>query len=420
MTDCHDSRAKCNGSGPELDTIGGMQMSAVLSTLSRDRRDLPGVTATARVDRDIVALVKRLRVGEIAVLDQVDLDRPTADALVAAGVTGVVNAAESISGRYPNLGPQVLLAAGVTLVDGVGSDVLSRVRDGSKLRLHDGAVLQGDKLVGRGVAQTADLVNAAMVKAKDGLGDHLEAFSANTIEFMRRDRALLLDGLGVPDVRVRLADRHVLVVATGADHVEDLARLRRYIKECRPVLVGVDGGADALWNAGYRPDLIVGDPAEVSDKVLTSGADVVVHAFADGHAPGLHRVQDLGAGAVTFPASGNTEDLALLLAHHHGAGLIVTVGYQATLTEFLDRSRQGRNASTFLTRLKVGGLVVDAKSAAALHRTPVSAGAVMLMLLAVVLVFVAALSVTAVGPAALGHAERAVETVIQLVTGWFK
>ncbi|HEY9416552.1 MAG TPA: putative cytokinetic ring protein SteA [Pseudonocardia sp.] len=420
MTDRHDSRAKCNDSGLELDTIGGMQMSAVLSTLTKDRRDLPGVIAPARVDKDIVALVKRLRVGEIAVLDQIDLDRPTADALVAAGVTGVVNASESISGRYPNLGPQVLLAAGITLIDGVGSDVMVRARDGAKLRLHDGGIFQGDKLLGRGVPQTPELVNAAMVKAKEGLGDHLEAFSANTIEFMRRDRALLLDGLGVPDVRVRLADRHVLVVAPGTDDVEDLARLRRYIKECRPVLVGVDGGADVLWNAGYRPDLIVGDPAEVSDKVLTSGADVVVHAFADGHAPGLHRVQDLGAGAVTFPASGNTEDLALILAHHHGAGLIVTVGYQATLTEFLDRSRQGRNASTFLTRLKVGGLVVDAKSAAALHRTPVSAGAVALMLLAVVLVFVAALSVTAVGPAALGHAERAVDTVIQLVTGWFK
>ncbi|HTK67225.1 MAG TPA: putative cytokinetic ring protein SteA [Pseudonocardia sp.] len=396
-----------------------MQMSAVLSTLSRDRRDLPGLTATARVDRDIVALVKRLRVGEIAVLDQVDLDRPTADALVTAGVVGVVNVSESISGRYPNLGPQVLLAAGITLIDGVGPEVL-RVRDGAKLRLHDGAVIHGEKLIGRGVPQTAELVNAAMVKAKDGMGDHLEAFSANTIEFMRRDRALLLDGLGVPDVRVRLADRHVLVVAPGTDHVEDLARLRRYIKECRPVLVGVDAGADALWNAGYRPDLVVGDPAEVSDKVLTSGADVVVHAFADGHAPGLHRVQDLGAGAVTFPASGNTEDLALLLAHHHGAGLIVTVGYQATLAEFLDRSRQGRNASTFLTRLKVGGLVVDAKSAAALHRTPVSAGAVMVLIVAVLLVFVAALAVTPVGPAALGHTERAVESVIQTATGWFK
>src|SRR5581483_5765761 len=300
VTECHDSRGKCNSSGPELDTIGGMQMSAVLSTLTRDRRELPGLTATARVDRDVVALVKRLRVGEIAVLDQVDLDRPTADALVAAGVTGVVNVSESISGRYPNLGPQVLLAAGVTLVDGVGPEVL-RVRDGSKLRLHDGGVFHGDKLVGRGVPQTAELVHAAMVKAKDGMGDHLEAFSANTIEFMRRDRALLLDGLGIPDVRVRLADRHVLVVAPGPAHIEDLARLRRYIKECRPVRVGVDGGADALWNAGYRPDLVVGDPAEVSDKVLTSGADVVVHAFADGHAPGLHRVQDLGAGAVTFP-----------------------------------------------------------------------------------------------------------------------
>ncbi len=413
-----DSRRKCGVVGVSLDTIVGMQMTDMLATMTRDRRKLPGLAGPARVDRDTSALLKRVRAGDVAVLDQIDLDRPTADALVAAGAAAVVNAAPSISGRYPNLGPDALLAAGITLVDGVGPDVLRGVRDGTRLRLHDGGVFAGDRLVGRGVRQTVDSVAAAMAAAKEGLANQLEAFSANTIEFMRQDRALLLDGVGVPEVRVRLAGRQVLVVADGSDHVEDLVRLRRYIKEYRPVLVGVGGGADALWTAGHRPDLVVGDPAEMPDRVLTSGADVVVPAFADGHAPGLHRVQDLGAGAVTFPASGNPEDLALLLAHHHGAGLIVAVGFQATLAEFLDRGRSGSNASTFLTRLKVGGSLVDGKTAAELYRAPVSAAAVALLVVAVLVAAVAALAVTAVGPAVLGHLDRAFDSVFELVAGW--
>jgi uncharacterized membrane-anchored protein len=397
-----------------------MKMSGLLSAVTlRDRRELPGLAGVARVDRDIDAVVRRVGPGEIAVLDQIDLDRVTADALVAAGVVAVVNAAPSISGRFPNLGPHALVEAGVMLIDGLGEALPRRVRDGARIRLHDGAVFLGEELVARGVLQTADSVATAMHEAKEGLANQLEAFSANTIEFMRQDRALLLDGVGVPDVRVPLAGHHVLVVATGADHSDELAALRRYIKEYHPVLVGVGAGADALWRAGYRPDLIVGDPAEVSDRALTCGADVVVPAFADGHAPGLHRVQDLGAGAVTFPASGNSEDLALLLAHHHGANLIVTIGFQATLAEFLDRSRAGSNASTFLTRLRVGSMLVDGRAVAALYRSPVSAGAVALLIVAVLLATVTTLLVSDAGPALLGYLARAWSWSFQAVSGWF-
>ncbi len=396
-------------------------MPGLLATLTRqDQRDLPGLSGVARVDRDSTALLRRLRDGDIAVLDQIDLDRTTAEALVSARVAGVVNASPSISGRFPNLGPEVLVAAGIVLVDGVGPDLLREVRDGAKLRLHDGAVFAGEKMVGRGVPQTVDSVATAMQRAKHGVSNQLEAFSADTIEFMRRDRALLLDGVGVPEVRVPLAGHHVLVVAPGPDQTDDLARLRRYIKEYHPVLVGVGAGADALWAAGHHPDLIVGDPAEVSDVVLTCGADVVVPAFADGHAPGLHRVQDLGAGAVTFPASGNPEDLALLLAHHHGASLIVTVGFQATLTEFLDRGRSSSNASTFLTRLKVGHLLVDSKAAATLYRTPVSFSAVLLLVCAVLVAMVATVLVSDAGPALLGYLGRWAGWVVQTVNGWFR
>jgi uncharacterized membrane-anchored protein len=397
-----------------------MKMSGLLN---RSRRELPGLSGVARVDRDTESLLRRIGHGDsattIAVIDHIDLDRVTADRMISAGVAAVVNAAPTISGRFPNLGPEALLAAGVMLIDDVGEETLNRLRDGSRIRLHDGAIFAGEELIGRGVLQTADAVALAMHDAKEGLANQLEAFSANTIEFMRRDRALVLDGVGVPDVRVPLHGHQVLVVAPGTDHLTDLAALRRFIREYHPVLVGVGAGADALWQAGHRPDLIVGDPAEISDRALTCGADVVVPAFADGHAPGLHRVQDLGASAVTFPASANPEDLALLLAHHHGASLIITVGFQATLAEFLDRGRSSSNASTFLTRLRVGNLLVDGKVVASLYRSPVSGLAVLMLLAGVLLAAVAALLVTSAGPAVLGHLDRLLASLEHIVAGWF-
>jgi uncharacterized membrane-anchored protein len=386
--------------------------------LHRTRSELlPGVSGVARVDRHTGALLRRLQPGDVAVLDQLDLDRATADALVAAAVVAVVNAAPSISGRFPNLGPQILVDAGIPLVDAVGAEVLHAVKDGIRVRVHEGVLYAGEQVLAEGVAQTAESVADALVEAKSGLAHQLEAFAANTIEFMRRERGMLLDGVGVPDVQVDLADRQVLVVAAGYDHVADLARLRRFIREYRPRLIGVGAGADALLAAGHRPDLIVGNPAEVSAEALTCGADVVVPAFADGHAPGLHRVQDLGAGAVTFPSSANSEDLALLLVAHHGAALVVTVGLSASMAQFLDRGRSGSNASTFLTRLQVGGLLVDSRALATLYRSRLSVGAVLLLVAAVLVAVVAALLVSDAGDAVLVWLSRL--SVVEQIVGWF-
>lgn len=387
--------------------------------LHRSRPELPGLAATARVDRRTDALLRRLKPGEIAVLDQIDLDRATADALVAAKVAAVVNASPSISGRFPTLGPEVLLAAGIPLVDSTGPDVLRAVPDGARVRLHEGALHLGEKEVARGTEQDADAVADALADAKSGLSHQLEAFAANTIEFMQRERAMLLDGVGVPDVAVELSGRQVLVVAAGYDHAADLARLKAYVKEYRPVLVGVGAGADALLAAGHTPQLIVGDPGEVSAEALGCGADVVVPAFADGHAPGLHRVQDLGAGAVTFPSTANPEDLALLVAAHHGASLIVTVGLSATMAEFLDRGRSGSNASTFLTRLQVGGTLVDGRVIATLYRSRISTGAILLMLAAAVVAIAAALLVSDAGDAVLAWLVQSWNGLVGLVRGWF-
>jgi uncharacterized membrane-anchored protein len=382
--------------------------------LARSNQARPGTTGIARVDRRTGDLLCRIGPGDIVVLDQVDLDRATADALVEADVTGVVNASPSISGRFPNLGPEIVAGAGIVLVDGVGPEVLRAVKEGCKVRLHEGGVFVGDKEVGRGNHQTVETIADLMIEAKAGLSAQLEAFSANTIEFLRRERTLILDGVGVPELGAPIHRNQVLVVAPGRDHVEDLRRLKRYIDEHRPILIGVDAGADTLHRLGYRPNVIVGDPDRLSTETLRSGAEVVVPAHMDGHAPGLGRVQDLGIGAVTFPASGNPEDLALLLADTHGADLVVTVGFQATLHEFLDRGRSGSNPSTFLTRLKLGSKVVDGKAVATLHRSRVSVGAVVVLVVAALVAVAVGLAVSGVGGA---YADWLVSTW-HSVTNW--
>ena len=387
--------------------------------LARSNQARPGVAGIARVDRRTDDLLRRIGHGDIVVLDQVDLDRATADALVDADVNGVVNASPSISGRFPNLGPEIVVGAGIVLIDDVGPELLRAIKEGSKVRLYEGGVYVGEKEVGRGTEQSVETIADLMIEAKAGMSAQLEAFSANTIEFLRRERTLILDGVGVPALNANLRHQQVLIVAAGRDHEEDLRRLKRYIAEHRPVLVGVDGGADTLHQLGYRPNVIVGDPDGLSTDTLRSGAEVVVPAHMDGHAPGLERVQDLGIGAVTFPASGNSEDLALLLADTHGADLVVTVGFQATLHEFLDRGRSGSNPSTFLTRLKLGSKVVDGKAVATLHRSRVSVGAVVLLVLAALIAVAVGLAVSGVGGAYLDWLVNAWHTFMNWVGGVF-
>ncbi|HKN96785.1 MAG TPA: putative cytokinetic ring protein SteA [Pseudonocardiaceae bacterium] len=387
--------------------------------LARSARELPGVIGIARVDRRTGDLLRRIGPGDIVVVNQIDLDRRTADALVAAEVAGVVNAAPSISGRFPNLGPEILIAAGIPLIDNVGSAAMQHIKEGARLRLHEGTVYLGERELATGVEQTAESVADQLIEAKAGMSAQLEAFSANTIEFLRRERTLLLDGVGVPELYVPLRDREVLVVVPGLGHADELRRLRRYLKEHRPVLIGVETGADTLRAAGYKPQVIVGDPDGISTETLLCGAEVVVPAHADGHAPGIERVQDLGIGAVTFPASGNAEDLALLLADAHGASLVVTVGSQATLAEFLDRGRSGSNPSTFLTRLKLGSRLVDGRAVATLHRARVSTGAVLLLILAVLVAIGVVVAVSDTGPTYLHWIENTWHHVVTWTRGLF-
>ena len=331
------------------------------------RRRTRGLAQAARVDRRTKNLLQRIQPGEIAVIDHEDLDRVSAEGLVAKGVAAVVNASRSTTGRYPNLGPLILVENGIPLVDGVGKLLLRKVREGDPVRVDGDRVYVGEQLVGVGLRQSPEAVLAAMDLARHGLAERFEDFAENTLEFMARERDLLFGGLGLPDLDHDLAGRHVLVVVRGYHYREDLAALRPYIREVRPVLVGVDGGADALVEAGYRPDLIVGDMDSVSEEALASRAELVLHAYPNGFAPGEARLRALDRPYKVLKVSGTSEDMAFVLAHGKGAEIIVAVGSHGNLREFLDKGRAGM-ASTFLVRLRVGEILVDAKGVSRLYR----------------------------------------------------
>ncbi|MBB6548931.1 putative membrane-anchored protein [Nonomuraea rubra] len=354
------------------------------------------MTAVARIDRRTKRLTKRLQPGEIAIIDHVDVDRVSAEALVACGAAAVVNVASGISGRYPNLGPQILLDNGVPFVDNANQELFERIKDGDVVRVCEGVVYLDDDVVGKGEQQSLETVESAMAEARAGLAVQIEAFAVNTMEYVRGEGKLLIDGVGVPEIRTPMEGRHVLIVVRGYHYKEDIATLRPYIREYRPVLVGVDGGADALLEAGYLPDVIVGDFDSVSTKALTCGAELVVHAYRDGRAPGLERVHQLGREAVIFPATGTSEDIAMLLADDKGAELIVAVGTHGTLEEFLDKGRSGM-ASTFLTRLIIGSKLIDAKGVSRLYRSRITTSQLLLLVITALITMGVALGLSPLG-----------------------
>jgi uncharacterized membrane-anchored protein len=353
--------------------------------------DLPGLVAPARLDKRTKTLTRRLKPGDIAIIDHADLDRVSAESLLNCQVAAVVNVAASMTGRYPNLGPQLLVDAGIPLIDDVGPEVFEKVSEGHLVRLDGDTLYVGEVVAAKGVVQTSESVTSTMIKAKAGLAAQIRAFMANTVDYIGRDFEELIDGIRVPELRTKLEGKHALVIARGYRHREDLQALRAYIREFKPVMVAVDGAADALLDAGYRPHLIVGDMDSVSDRALNCGAEIVVHAYPDGEAPGLERVQALGLDSVLCPATGTSEDVALLLADDLGARLIVAVGMRFTLVEFLDKGRPGM-ASAVLTRMRVGDKIVEPKGVSRLYQSRVSTSWLVLLVVAAAVTIIVALS----------------------------
>jgi uncharacterized membrane-anchored protein len=367
------------------------------------RRAVPGAidangggvaVGTARLGKKTKELVKRLQPGDIAVIDHRDLDRVSGEDLVVSGVKAVVNQSPSSTGAYPNMGPVLLAQAGILLIDDVEEDLWKVLDDGDMIEVRGGEILLKDEVVARGTVREAAAVRQAHEHQREEIGEALRAFAQNTVEHMLAEEELLSGKIELPRFQTSFRDRPVLIVVRGVDHKRDLRALRPYIRDVKPVLVGVDGGANAILEEGFKPDMIVGDMDSATEETLGSGAELVVHAYPDGRAPGRSKLEQMGLPHKIVPAPGTSQDIAMLIAAEKGAQLIVSVGSQFNLIEFLDKSRRGMS-STFLTRLRLGEKLVDAKGVSRLYRPRPGIGPLLLL----GLVGLAALAVVATTPA---------------------
>jgi uncharacterized membrane-anchored protein len=360
------------------------------ATAGAPAREVAGI---ARLGKRTKHLVKRLRPGDVAVIDHRDLDRVSGEDLVACGVAGVVNCAPSSTGSYPNMGPLLVAQAGIALVDVPGDGLFERLQDGDPVILRGGEVWCRGERVATGTLLEAERVQADTDRRRAEIGEALEAFAHNTVQYMLEERDLLAGRIELPRFETDFRDRPTLIVVRGVDHRRDIKALRPYIRDLRPVLVGVDGGGDALLQEGFRPDMIVGDMDSAAEATLRCGAELVVHAYPDGRAPGREHLQQLGLEHKVVPAPGTSQDIAMLIAAEKGAELLVSVGSHFNLVEFLDKNRRGM-ASTFLTRLRVGEILVDAKGVSRLYRPRPGVAPIGLLALTGILVLVAVILLT--------------------------
>ncbi len=372
-----------------------------------------GITGTAKVDYRTKDLVKRLSPGDIAIICHQNLDQVAADDLVAKKVAAVINAQQSITGTYPNLGPQTLLKANITLVDNVGEDIMDLQENSTITIADDGCIYRNEIPVAQGTILTEEALAKKMQAAQENIGQALDKFIDNTLKYAKREKSFITGQVDIPKTDTQFKDKQVLVVARGNNFREDFAAIRLYVDEVKPVLVGVDGGADVLLDFGYVPDVIIGDMDSVSDKALKLCREIVVHAYPDGRAPGLSRVKQLGLPAKIFTSPGTSEDIAFLLAYEKGADLIVAVGSHSSMIDFLEKGRGGM-ASTFLVRLKVGSILVDAKGASKLYTHKLNPNYILGLLIAALVPMIAI--VTSSPP--MQHILKLLELKLKIIFGY--
>lgn len=349
-------------------TTSRRRLPALLGRRGGTRTSPAPIVGTARLGGRTKHLVKRLQPGDIAVINHVNVDRVAAEELIATGVAAVINASPSSDGKYPNAGPLMLVSAGVRVVDAPETPVFDLLRDGQQVTVDDdGTIFVGEQEVLKGRALTVSQLETELAQQRDQIDEVIAEFAMNTVEHVRQETDILTGSIDFPPTRVSFRDRHVLIVVRGERHRRDLKALRTYIRNVRPLIVAVDGGADGVLEAGLKPDIILGDMDSASDSALRCGAELIVHAYPDGRAPGEERLLEMNLDHTVVPAAGTSEDVAMLMAHEKGADLIVSVGAHFNLIEFLDRKRGGMS-STFLTRLRIGEKLVDAKGVSRLYR----------------------------------------------------
>ncbi|MFW5976428.1 MAG: putative cytokinetic ring protein SteA [Bacillota bacterium] len=327
------------------------------------------ISGKVKIDQKTKDLVKRIKPGEIAIINHKDIDQIAGQSLKEKKVKAVINLNKSISGKYPNKGPLILHEAGIPIIDNCDSGILSLLKENENISIIDGIILKNGDKIGSGNLLTKKEINNKLKKAEKNLTRELDKFIDNTLYYAHKEKSLILD-VQIPDIDINFKRRQALIVVRGPNYKKDLLTVKSYIDEINPIIIAVDGGADACLEQGYNPDIIIGDMDSVSDKALLCGALVIVHAYPDGEAPGLDRIEKLGIKSISFPAPGTSEDIAMLLAFEKGAELITAVGTHSNMVDFLEKGRPGM-ASTLLVRMKIGNKLVDARGVNKLYKSDI-------------------------------------------------
>ncbi len=334
------------------------------------------IKGTYLSDNKTKQLLTRIKQNQIAVINHTDLDQIAADGLIEKKVKAIINFSNTLTGKYPTVGLKKVLKAKIPVFDVIekhkafhelvdGYDVLI---DRNKFTIH--FMLQNDKTVTIPMKEwTLEKWEKKNEEAMHNVGYELNRFIDNTLEFAKKEKEFVLKRMDIPPLKTNIHGKHVVVVVRGNNYRKDLFAIRSYIEDYRPILIGVDGGADALLEDGLTPHIIIGDMDSVSDKALRSGAEIIVHAYPDGKAPGLPRVEGIGLQANIIPSLGTSEDVAMLLAYEEGAEIIVALGAHSNMVDFLEKGRKGM-ASTVLVRMKIGTKLVDAKGVSKLYHPP--------------------------------------------------
>ncbi|MDD3839181.1 MAG: putative cytokinetic ring protein SteA [Clostridia bacterium] len=327
------------------------------------------IKGKAKKDDKTKNLVKKIKKNEIAVIDHTDIDEIAAYSLIEKKVKLIINAAQSITGTYPSKGCELLENAGIFILDEIGREKYNMIKDGDFIELIEDNIYVNGKLLCKATILTKNQIEKKMLESRKNVKNELNKFIDNTLKYAKLEKDFFIDEIEVPNIKTNIYGRHVLVVIRGKNYKEDLMAIKSYIDEIKPVTIGVDGGADALIESGYKPDIVIGDMDSVSDNTLKKCKEIIVHAYIDGEAPGLKRIQSLGLKCNVFSFPGTSEDIAMILSYEKGAELIVTVGSHTSMIDFLEKGRPGM-ASTLLVRLKVGTKLVDAKGVSELYRIP--------------------------------------------------
>lgn len=362
-----------------------MKMSGLLS---RHQSEVSGVTGVARLPRRNESLPRRMSHRDIVFVGLESLSSEDARAIVDADVAHVV-AVRGEAARAPRAAYRVLAAAGVPVLDDIPAESIARLEDGNKVRIDGASLYLGERELATGTVATASTLLDRNASAETAMVDSALGHYADSVEFLQVENSLLLDGEGVPELDVKMKDRHVLVVTGGANSAAELDDLKPFIREYRPVVIAVDEGANLCQKARLRPDIVVGNAEIMTDEVLRAAGEIVLPADRDGRCAHIQRVTDLEVGAVTFPAMAPARDLAVLLAHHGGAAMIVTTGESQALAD--KYAAQGMAPSSSVVNMLVGDKLVGAAACASLYRSRGGMLALAMLVLVVLAVVAAAL-----------------------------